>query len=676
MNILAVGCNSVANTFNTAYKDWKIEKYLYHSIFAVCQEQNSENVEFNTLLSKSSAEFIVLDLFSLSLFINILDEDKYISRSLPLPEGANYKSHSFFNDKKACFECLDKFFSIISQKFDGKHIVLIKTKRGDKYCKGDLVRPIANANEGEFNALLNEYEDYFISKSGCHVIDVFSQYFVDAYHPFGWSQVNYETFAYDNVKHCLTHIFENKCVGNTLYIKLLRYLKYGDFLEKSFRLNWIFSNDDVVEDFISHTSVPFVKDHYNDLIKLDQNIIDSPKQLLAEAGKISPVIFSLAKWYVGLKTAKFSNLTFDSNLKKYNLTIQTKLANYVNYLARINGVANHISSTKNLEYYLPYLTSGNIKSLSNVHDIPQPTKIDIWGSCIAREVFKFINENVVLGNYIYRASGLQINDPYIDNIPNEIFEDLSLFSGSKWRSETTKVNLYRQAKDIITNTNAKWLLIDLYDFVELTYKIDEKYFIFSYDTTQMPIYKYLQDNYGVAPVGFHPYKDQELHDRLNNYADLISSIYGQNIILVNTHFSSHFISNDGEIIKFNHPHGEHDAKNDYLKYCQDYLANKLNCFVIDLTDKFLADERFVWGESPVHYETLFFEYAGKIIENIINGQQKEKIINALPKHVIAERILGILERIRKFGGKNAPKYYEILSDSIDKNIISLYNDSI
>ncbi len=673
MKILAIGCNSVANTFNSPYKDWEIEKFLYHSVFALCQENNEESMAFKKLISNTDASYLVLDLYSLSLFVNVTEDKMLHSRSVQLPQDVKTENRAFFENEAECLKCIDAFVSIINEKFDASHIILVKTKRGEKYCKGKLVRAVSGANETAFNARLGRYEDYFVSKTGSRTIDVFGSYFIDAYHMFGWSLVNYESFAYDNIKHCLTHIFENTSQDNTLYIKLLRYIKYGDFLERAFRLNWLFSSEDIVEDFISHTSVSFVKEFYEELIKLDQKNIKTLSALKKEALKnCSDKVALVASWYAALKETKFDGLVFDRLITDYKLTLASKLANYCNYLLGKKKINGHTATAQNLESYIPYLTSGKISELSKTPLPNQPIMIDVWGSCISREIFKFIEDNVVLGSYIYRASGLHINDPPI-NIPLSEFENLDNFNGSKWRSEFIKNNLYRETPKKLKGTKSKWLLMDLYDFAELTYQIDGNSFVLDYDTTNMPIYQKLCQSYGLKCVGFYPYKDEDLASRLDTLVDLIKSVYGENVILTNIHFSMHYISDSGEIVKFNRNKGEFDSKNEYLKKCQDYLAEKLNCYVIDFNDMFIADERFVWGESPVHYETLFFTLAASTISDIINGKSSERVISTVPEKLSAERILGFLMRIKRYGGKNAPKYYETLSNSLDKNIISLYN---
>ncbi len=674
MKIFALGSNSIRNTFDIKYKDWEVEEYLWASPFAICQKGNAEYIDFTTKLSQTQASYFVLDLFGLSFYVDKTSDGFIHSKKANVIEGAQVLT--LFNDKTECKKCLDSLIELISEKFDKNHIIIIKTKKANKYCKDQLVRALPNANEVEFNKTLEEYEDYFISKTKCLSIDVFGAYFMDKYNRFGESQVNYESFAYDNIKYNLSQIFENNRIGNCLFIKLQRYLKYGDFLERSFKINWLFSNEDVVDDFISHTSVKFVKEFYSELVKLDQLSIKNTQQLLSNAkSKCGCKVVALVEWYVAYKQNKYKGLVFEEFLLEYKLSLINKLVGFCNYNIAKQGIKNHIVTNKNIKEYIPYLVSNDFASLDKKQSDCQPVKIDIWGSCISREIFKYIDANVVLGNYIYRASGLQINDPVVD-IPLSEIENLDNFNGSQWRSDFIKNNLYRETANRLANTKSKWLMIDLYDFVELTYQLNDNAFILDYDTTLMPFYKVLVEKYGVKELGFHSYKNQDLKDRLDAFANLISTIYGQNIILTNTRFSKYYISDSGEIIKFNRNENELDDKNAYLKYCQDYLIKKLDCYVLDLSDKFLADERFVWGESPVHYERLFFEFTAKMVADIVNGIQKDKKISNLSNEIVAGRIIGILKRIKRLGGKNAPKYYETLSNSIDKNILALYNNSI
>ncbi len=661
MKILAIGTNTVRNTFDIKKDEFEVQSFLWRSLFSITQEGNVENEEFKKLLSETSAEFAVIDLYSLSLFVNLRSDNFYESQS---KNKSGSKAVSFFGDDEKIYQTLNVFSDMLTAKFKDK-IVLIRTKKADKYRKNQIVRAIPSP-ERAFNEKMGAYEDYFIQISNCKVIDVLSNYFKDEYYRLGVSLVNYEEFAYDDIRYCLSRILSGRNIGSKFFIKLERYIAYGDFLEQSFKINWIFNSDNTLERFITNTSVPFVKAFYGELIKLNEFNISNERELLNEIkANCSEEVFEVASYHVAISSGKFDALKPSEAIFKYELNLLQKLVKICNNRLIENGVKGTVT-VNNLKGYLPYLMRGSFKGSDRDIKIERPFKIDVLGSCISREIFKYIKDNVILNEYFFRASLLNFYDKKVE-VSLDLLQDKNNFNGSKWRSDFMTTNLYRQAPERIKKTKAKYLLLDLYDVIELTYKIGEDRFVLDLDSTKLPFYQKLQEEYGVEKLGFYPYDGKELVKRLDSLAALLHGVYGENIIMTNVRCNLHFITDDGEIKRIERDAGEMLEKNKYLKFCQDYLAAKLNCFVLDFSDKFLADERFVWGESHVHYETEFFKYAASAVEDILRKRSTLKRVVRVPFRVRANRII----RLKKSKAVSEKAYSACIINPEDKYLLAL-----
>lgn len=663
VNILAVGANNVRNTFDFAPKNWTVSQFYWHSLYAICDEKSPEGQLFNKVLEETQCEYLVFDVSSLSLDVLVQDDVIY---SQDNPNGKSGKRENFYSDENFVRKTINRFISKVKKNFDSKHIILISTKRAQRYKKGTLVRPVSDAVN---NSRQMNYEKYLIEQSNCRYIDVFDSYFMDEYYRFGRSLLNYEEYAYDDIRLELISIFEDKPSPNKFAIKLNRYLEYGDYLEQSFRLPWLFDQNKILDCFISLLSVEFVKKHFEKLVVLGQRSIENYSALLNAAKAVNDdEIVCAAKWYIAVKTNNYRDVDAFDKIAPYNLGLKSTLVSAVNSEFQSRKIPR-IATIHNINDAISILTDKSF----NYKKVEEPILIDIWGSCISREEFNslLLKENVCLNLYMFRTSPLHIEDGVI-NVDETYLSDLKNYNGSAWRRGFVSTNLYRKTKNCIKNTQAEWVMIDLYDVCELTYQIGNEKFVLDYDTTKMPIFDILRNEYGCKQLGFIEYEDDELYSRLDSFIDLLKSTYGKNIILTKIFFNNSFITDSGSIESLKRAPNEIVAKNNYIRKCEEYICKKLNCWVLDFSSQFLADERFVWGESPVHYENSFYEYAATSIKSILNGDAKNKNINFVP----SKYKLPVLLRLKQSNRFTTKEAYWFCRNAIDKYLFLLDNKII
>ena len=426
--------------------------------------------------------------------------------------------------------------------------------------------------------------------------------------------------------------------------------------------------DNLTENFISSLSVPFVRAHCEELSLLNENAISDYQGLISalKGHHCSDELTEAVLWHVACKKTCFTGLPYTGVIKKYRTGIAKELVRYINYQFKMNGISGQNATIHNLDGYIPFLTEGKFASLSSDMGIPQPTTIDIWGSCISREIFTFLDANATLVNYTYRSSPLHIGEPPVESV-EPLFDNIDLFNGSQWRTNFVKNNLMRQTTKVLQESNAEWLMLDLYDICELTYKIGDAYFVLDYDSTKLPIYSVLCDKHGCQSVGFFPYQEDTLIQRLTTFADFVKNKYGKRIILTNITFHNTFIGDDGIVRSLKRSPAEIFDKNVYLRKCQDFLRRYLDCYVLDFSERFLSDERFIWGESPVHYETSFFRFAADCVRKIIEGKCTEKHFSYVPIAYRIERI----SRIKNNNSFSKKESYALAINPLDRFLLPL-----
>ena len=92
----------------------------------------------------------------------------------------------------------------------------------------------------------------------------------------------------------------------------------------------------------------------------------------------------------------------------------------------------------------------------------KPVLVDIWGSCISRESVNRNSSGIYVDKYIFKQPFLLADEPEI-SFDNDLSADK--FCGSKWRRRTVKEAFLHEGKRILSDSNAEWLIIDMYDLI-------------------------------------------------------------------------------------------------------------------------------------------------------------------------------------------------------------------
>lgn len=240
--------------------------------------------------------------------------------------------------------------------------------------------------------------------------------------------------------------------------------------------------------------------------------------------------------------------------------------------------------------------------------------IDIHGSCVSRDIFRFDFDNeVAIGKYFARNS-------FISAVSESFPEEVDLNIVSDWQKRIVETDLKKELFKKLSDDSAEFLLVDF---------IDERSGLMKYKNSIFTLSMELQnsnfsDYYKGDLINKFGMDDSIWMKSMDQYIENILNIFHEDrIILHETYFVDSYITKEGEIKPFPEHNLTFNGKvNTILRKYYKYLKIKLpDAYVIDILDNYnLACENHKWGLAPVHYEDDYYKHALNLIKKIIRSK--------------------------------------------------------
>ncbi|OBZ10739.1 hypothetical protein A8L34_19415 [Bacillus sp. FJAT-27264] len=261
--------------------------------------------------------------------------------------------------------------------------------------------------------------------------------------------------------------------------------------------------------------------------------------------------------------------------------------------------------------------------------------VDIHGSCISRNIFN-VNKSsdISVNSYLSRNNIVSSMMPPA-NIPTRA-EELSIFD-SEYSHRCLRNGIEKNTVPILLNSNADFLVIDFFDFCQP---------VAVYKNTTFSTYDYSFYNtaaYKGEPEQFQRTNILEIPSWLwYGYVDLywekMIEKFGANIILVRIRSCNNYIAKDGEV-KDTPPamlHFGNAVYNKPLYELEEYVIDKYNPYVVDVSKYFIADEEYNTDVTPVHFEENYAISSWSLMQNIILNKPKQRYYDNLRPQVVAD----------------------------------------
>ncbi|MCH5208016.1 MAG: CapA family protein [Oscillospiraceae bacterium] len=505
----------------------------------------------------------------------------------------------------------------------GKQIILFRTKITNSRVRRAELRTVPAPERT--NRFIRAMEDYFIELVKPRIVDLSGKYFSSV------SGDDFEEGYFEDAYRAVLEItspLERTCVNKPdIDIWFERVLKYYDSMTLRSYSKRLLDMNCAADNIIAKTNKEFASTHRTRLLKLKTAgncELSSVRRFFAndpyaeDICRAAEIIDAVQRG--GLeRTYDFFRPAFD---EKYNI---------VKSIAKLLSIQTGLPvNESNAE--LVFLIRGKPQFRKYATDINMMT-VDIWGSSVSRESLNCCRD-AQSGKFIQKqAPILHYEEPIKIDFP----AGTEAFRGNTYRRKTTIDSFTRNGFDVLEESNSSWILLDFYDVIcrmaeykGALFELDD--FLISTDF-YADIRKYCTECFL-----FEKRSMSYCSEKITKFAEEITELYGDNIILIKTEPKSDYITLDYKL----EPFGSdklNNIKRKFIALCEERFASVTKCFVIDISKKFYSSDKFAFGgANVVNYEDEFYRLAGYYISEILNGNTK-KLYNEVDEDYILLRDL-------------------------------------
>lgn len=639
--------------------------------------------QFALSLEENPAEFLVVDLCYTAGHGLYRWKDQVYTANPKFLESDFLAEHEdemelidVMNDREFDWKpYMDAYLKLIGSYFDADHIILVKSRCANWYVTHTHVRQLRKKGKQAYNRRIREMENYFVKKINPYVIDIYSHYFLDYNAKKGFTFSSYEKSFYLHAKRLISRIVRSQPEQRVFrdqeyFIRLGRFIKYynhlfiknntGLFMDDTVFLDHLVLQlgreilDEYESDFVEmeargYASIAEILEDYNfrfaasleECLRVVQAV---ERGDIFESGVRYQAIFEYDLKVIGpfasLVRREVEKLGFspeETHVNEFNVRhyYEVLLAGRNNrtaplrkYILAISADPEEKAKFRGLLEEVKGEAGNGIRAYIQVlNRYYKPISVDLWGSCITREILNEDTGRFRIGQYAYRNCMLFAFDdpiPYDDSK----FNDLSLFENSLWRVGYIKSAFHKDLPQLLENTDSEWLLVDFYDLVCDVVECRGGVLTADKEVRRLKFYKEMQEECRVTSIDA-VLDDEEIRRRFDHFIGFIRKRYGSNIILIRADVKTEFLNFRRRLKPMQ---GYKKAtllkKKKFLNQWQKYFEEQMDCYVVDYARTYEADDLCVSGAFMVHYEKEFYEKGYEALVDIIyRGRGKKRYRN-------------------------------------------------
>lgn len=236
--------------------------------------------------------------------------------------------------------------------------------------------------------------------------------------------------------------------------------------------------------------------------------------------------------------------------------------------------------------------------------------IDILGSCVTRDAFAFITNDLKLNSYYPRSSLISIYAPPL-NIKKDGIE-----IKSEYQQRLIYWDLNKEFFKHIKKSEAEVLIIDFMDERLGVLKFQNTYITNSDELNLSNIKKIFK----TEKLDFNEeYMELWEISALKFIHDIRKRPY-KNVILHKAFYMDNYIDEAGEKHLYTDPTvlNRIDSRNSMLNRMYKFIENNISNVEIIEPPGFAADKSHKWGFLPFHYEYKYYKYFMDSLNSLIN----------------------------------------------------------
>lgn len=275
------------------------------------------------------------------------------------------------------------------------------------------------------------------------------------------------------------------------------------------------------------------------------------------------------------------------------------------------------SKEKNVSFQIDlsgiYTISGFVKNieteekkmlLSDEMIFHWPKTIDIFGSCVSRDLFEFEKiKRFKIGTYVARESILSAVSPAIE------FEEGAIQLSSSFQKRMVEYDLKSNGLDCLKKSASDYLVVDLIDERFDIAQIGDAFITLS---TEFTLSKVLDSNvYSIIKKNDMFFKEHEslIYESVDKFCERILEIYDPgHVIIHKAYMVNTYIDKRGKKKKFSLPYLSFNKRiNDILTKMYARMESRMtDAMVVDISSGYYADENHKWGLAPKHYQKEYY----------------------------------------------------------------------
>lgn len=562
---------------------------------------------------------------------------------------------------------MDAYLELIGRYFDKDHIILVKSRCPAWYVTHTHVRKMRKKSRRAYNKRIKELEDYFVEKMDPYIIDIYSHYYVDFNHKKGFTMSSYEKPFYHHAKRLISMIIRTQPEQRVFreqeyFMRLGRFIKYYDNLFAKNNVGLFMDDSRFLDHLVLQLGRPVLAEYESDFVEIEARGYGSIDEILEKYD--FKFAASLKECLEVVKAVEEGDLfregvNYDA-IFEYDMKLVEPFTALVKKELEKTGLIDgeiHITRFHCRDYYFTLLAgkslsekqlkkyilsldkdaegrdqrklliksmkkkySDPIKALANaMNEYYKPILVDLWGSCITREILNEDDGRFQIDCYAYRNCFLFAFDepiPYDD----KNFEDLSLFENSTWRVGYIKSAFHKDLPGRLKKTQSQWLLLDFYDLVCDVVEYNGGVLTADNEVRALKFFKQIKNECNITSID-QILDEEEIKKRFDVFIRFVRERYGDHVIFIRADVKTKFLNYKRESKPLRGYKKETLLKKkEFLNKWQDYFEEHMECHVIDHARQYHADDLCVSGAFMVHYEKEFYEKGYRELREIICGK--------------------------------------------------------
>lgn len=577
--------------------------------------------ELDAQLQKCNAEYLVLDL-QLAQMQLLCSSGYYLPASDEVLKLLKQTEIAVVNPLQLPPDyidtAIDHLSKTVTKHFPSDRIILLRTQLSDYHLTGNQLRVNQTfAATPKQKQWMQDLEDCFRKKTGCHYVDVTRFYFYQKEPGRSLTNVIFEKECYLDLADRIKSIISGKNAGAprpNFSLSLDRYVKYYFTLQK--KPQRVFLNPDYfLDNLILSSSDSFVKQYREELLALDKLDWNQPETALQHMKQQDPsgILTRVFTAFYAICQEDYKNNDADYALMFRCEVVPDMLISNLKekYAPRALMLPNQINRY-NAGYHFAKMRHLDTAPFTTPLTVAKPTVIDIFGSCISRTLFNVQDNDFAVNQYWFHVPFFEHRNSPVD-YPSDLFPEKM-----SWTDRLVKKQFDGTVYNDMRCSSGEWLVVDLYALIspntfyfqdclygDFDHKISNKLKAQKIDLYRNPSLFGTRDDVLRA---------------MNPWLDLVKKKYGKKIILIDGQRQDYWIGDDDLLYQVKKPF---DC-NPYLEKAAQYVCKKLDCYRVRIGRHFLPDEAGYMRNTPAHKEDFCYQASHDIVRFIVDNMPRQK----------------------------------------------------